>query len=39
METILERVNLQQQLAEQEAQKHNALIRERYKRLQDAEAD
>ena len=39
METILERVTLQQQLAEQEAQKHNALIKERYKRLQDAEAD
>ena len=39
METILERVSLQQQLAEQEAQKHNAQIKERYKRLQDAEAD
>lgn len=39
METILERVTQQQQMAEQEAQKHNAQIRERYKRLQDAEAD
>ena len=39
METILERMTLQQQLAEQEAQKHNAQIKERYKRLQDAEAD
>lgn len=39
METILERVTLQQQIAAQEAQKHNAQIRERYKRLQDAEAE
>lgn len=38
METILERVTLQQQMAQQEAQRHNALIKERYKRLQDAEA-
>ena len=37
METILERVNLQQQLAEQEAQKHNALIKERYS-LEDMNA-
>lgn len=39
MDTILERVTSQQQLAEQEAQQHNAQIKERYKRLQNAEAD
>ncbi len=38
METILERVTMQQQMAQQEAERHNALIKERYKRLQDAEA-
>ncbi|MBO5479751.1 MAG: hypothetical protein J6A63_00985 [Clostridia bacterium] len=38
METILERVTTQQQTAQQEAERHNALIKERYKRLQDAEA-
>ena len=39
MATLLEEMKTETMSAVEEAQRHNALIKERYRRLQDAEAD
>ena len=39
MATLLDNLKIEQSSAVEEAQRHNAMIKERYRRLQDAEAD
>ena len=39
MATIMESITVEERIARQQAELHNAQIKERYRRLQNAEAD